>query len=376
MSFFQTFKQELQTVFGDAAIALTIIGGVVLYAFLYPQPYLAQNVTSIPVSVVDYDHSRLSRAISAKLNATASVDIVQEDTNLLEAKEALLKEKVFAVVVFPKDLEKKLYTHRQPTIEINANNNYFLLFGGVLEGAMKSILTEVGAKKVQSSLISGVPLKFAINSYAPYHLKTINLFNEYNSYTQYVLPAVFVLILQQTLLIGMGIVAGGVRERAYKNYHYNVSVLHVLLSRYIIFGTLFFLHSLFYFGFVFDFFGISHLASGLEIVVLSLVSIFAFLGFGYFLGSFFTSREMATAFVLVSSLPFIFSAGFIWPKEQMALWVVYLSECIPSTSAIFAFLKLNQMGLGAEALHTEVLFLFLQGVFYTVFGYYMYKKRA
>lgn len=375
MSLYKTFLQELKTIFTDAAIVLTIIGGVILYAFLYPQPYLKQSVTALPVSVVDYDKSDLSREIVFMLNSSAQVDVVQQDASEEAAKQALLQGKIKGIVIIPHNLQKDVALGKHPTIAVGSDASYFLVYGGVLEAAMTSVLTESVKLKVTHLVQKGKPFQQALKEAMPLKLNIINYFNPNNSYIQYVVPAVFVLILQQIIFIGLGIVGGGVNERAYKHYNYTAPAGYVVLSRIFIFFTLFMLHFLFYFGFMFEFFRITHMANMVDLLGLATLFVLASSALGVFFGVLLPSREMATPLVLMSSLVLVFSAGFVWPPEAIPSWISYLVQLLPSGVAITGFLKLNQMGASLSTLHYTMWILTAQCLFYTLLAYGVLRNK-
>jgi len=99
MRFFDVLKAEAKLIFSDVAIVLTIIGGVLLYSFLYPQPYAKESVSSLMVSVVDLDKSDVSRQIIYELNATPQVDVARVDASQRDALIALEQTQVKAVVI-------------------------------------------------------------------------------------------------------------------------------------------------------------------------------------------------------------------------------------------------------------------------------------
>jgi len=136
------------------------------------------------------------------------------------------------------DFKRDLALHVSPTIAVGADANFFLVFGSIVEGAIISILTQSASIKVKNLLLQDTPPREAKNSFTAYELKTINLFNADMSYTHYVIPAVFVLILQQTMLIGLGILGAFHNESKKK---YIAAVWMKISSRVLIFGTLFFL---------------------------------------------------------------------------------------------------------------------------------------
>ena len=378
MSFFDVIKGEAKLIFSDMAIVLTIIGGVILYAFLYPQPYVNQSVSGICISVVDLDRSDISRDIIFELNSTPQVDVCRVDMSENDAKDALLGGDVKAIVIIPQHFKKELALNKSPTVAIGADSSYFLIFGGVLEGAMKSVLTTSATIKVANLLKKDVPMSMAKDAYTPYSLNTINLFNPQNSYTQYVIPAVFVLILQQTMLIGLGIFGGGINERQSrkeKGYFNTAPIWMMMLSRVVIFGGIFFIHMLFYFGFTFENFGITHMADMFELLNFGVVFLLASVFFGIFIGSLFNSREIATPAVLFSSLPLVFSAGFVWPLEAIPEFIKQLSMLFPSTPAIQGFLKLNQMGAGFSTVLGQYQILLVQIGVYAVLSYILLGYR-
>jgi ABC-2 type transport system permease protein len=378
MNFLEVLTAEAKLIFSDIAIVLTIVGGVLLYAFLYPQPYSSQSVTQVRVTLVDLDKSSVSRDLAFNINATPQIEINRYDMSERDAKDALIAGKVKAIIVIPHNFSRDLALKLSPVVAVGADNSYFLIYGAVLEGAMKAVLTKSVTLKVGKLLADGTPMSKASHTYTPYSLKSINLFNKDNSYTQYVIPAVYILILQQTMLIGLGILGGGINERVrdkQRGHYLQAPIWMMMSARYIIFGSLFFVHALFYFGFSFSFFEVTHMADIGELLNFTLAFITASISLGIFLGSIFSSREVATPAILFSSLPLVFSAGFIWPLEAIPSFIKYMSDFFPSTPAIQGFLKLNQMGVDFSAVMPQYSLLWLQALIYAILGYYYINKN-
>ena len=378
MSFFEVFKGELKLVVTDVALMLTVIGGVLLYSFLYPQPYVKQSVTNLPVSIVDYDRSEKSRALIYKLRATPQIDIVRYDMSKEDALKAIVADEIKGVIIIPAHFSRDLSLGHSPTVALGVDNSYFLIYGALMEATLKSVMQEAGGAKAAKLLIKQTPMSAVKDQLTPFSLNDISLFNRYGSYIQYVIPAVFILILQQTLLIGMGILGGGINEKmrkGIKGYYMHAKVWQMMLSRYIIFGTLFFIHMLYYFGFSFSFFGVTQLADMVSLISFGVLFLAASISLGILLGALFKEREIATPVILFSSLPLVFSAGFVWPIESIPKFVYDIALLFPSTTAIQGFLKLNQLGAPLSALGTNSLILFTQTVIYTILGYYFIRKN-
>ena len=369
---------EARRILTNIAIMLTVIGGVVLYSILYPQPYVNQSVSKMAISVVDHDKSDVSRDLIFKLNATAQIRVARHDLSEKDAKEALKRGEIKGIIVIPNDFKKDLALNKSPTIAVGADSSYFLIFGAIVEGAMKSIFTQSAMIKVAKNLEKEVPLVSAEKSYIPYSLHVINLFNKDNSYIQYVIPAVFILILQQTMLIGMGILGGEINEsmrRKEEGYFKTAPVWQMFLSRFIVFGALYSILMLFYFGFIFDHYEVTRLADISDLLTFSIAFLFASLSFGLFLGSLFATSEAATPAILFSSLPLVFAAGFVWPLEALPSAIHTLALFAPSTPGISGFVGLNQLGADFDMIIDSYAILWLQTLVYLSLAYFISVKK-
>ena len=378
MNYFTLLIAEFKTLFKDKDILLTIFGGVLLYSFLYPQPYLKESVTALPVAVVDYDQSDLSRKVLFMLDASPQIDIDSSYLSEMSAKEAIVNNTMSAMIIIPPHFKRDLHLGKEPVISVGADASYFLIYGGVVEATMHSVLTQSAQQQVGELLKKSVPLVTAKMQYTPFKTEFINTFNISGSYINYVIPAVFILILQQTMLIGMGMMGAKQNEdtRNGKHGYYNSeSVLAVMSVRYLSFGVIFFLHALFFFGFSFEFFGVPHIAKIGELLLYSFSFLMAVASLGIFLGAIFRERVYPTPVILLSSLPLVFSAGFVWPLEMMPEWLIWLSHISPSTPGIQGFLRLNQMGAEFSQVIGQFGLLWLQTVVYSLLAYLILKRQ-
>ena len=65
---------------------------------------------------------------------------------------------------------------------------------------------------------------------------------------------------------------------------------------------------------------------------------------GLLLGCWLRNRERALQVLLFTALPMVFVAGFTWPAEALPPALRWLAHVLPSTAAVQASLRLNQMG--------------------------------
>ena len=79
MTFIEHLKNEFSRFFTDKAVIISVLGGVLFYAALYPQPYLNQLPRQQSIAVVDHDNTPASRRLIRYANAAPQVHIVDRD---------------------------------------------------------------------------------------------------------------------------------------------------------------------------------------------------------------------------------------------------------------------------------------------------------
>ena len=143
--------------------------------------------------------------------------------------------------------------------------------------------------------------------------------------------------------------------------------------RCFIFICIYYVLALYYFGFSFDFYGINLLASPFDLLFLLLPFLLTSCFIGIALGALLPRRELVTLVVLISSMPLIFSAGFIWPLESIPQPIIWLSNLFPSTPAMQAFLSVNQMGASLSQVIEQSKLLWLQSLGWGAVAYFTYS---
>ncbi len=342
MSFFELVKAELKALLTNPVVVLTVFGGVVFYSFLYPLPYSHQTPQEQKISVVNLDRSQTSYQLERMVDATPQVNVVQRDYTLEDAHQAFLDGDVSGILVIPEHFYKDLMLGKSPTLSYAGDASYFLVYGTIVEGLAQAGGTLAAQTKVTKLLIDGQPLSKAASQYAATKLNLKPTFNPRMGYVDYVVPAVFVLILQQTLAMAAGLMVG--TQKHGTGYWSHTSPLKLISVRILVLIAVYYLLSMYYFGASFSMHGVNQLAHATELLTLLLPFLIASCAIGIWLGSITPRRELVTLVVLISSMPLVFSAGFIWPIEAIPAPMVWLSELFPSTPAIQSFLTLNQMG--------------------------------
>ena len=349
MSWWKLLRGECQAIFSNPAILLTIFGGVIFYSFLYPLPYSRQVLREQAVVVVNLDGSAISRRLERMVDATPQVCLSGRASSLNEAESMMLQDRLAGILVIPRHFHRDLLLGRVPTLSYAGDASYFLVYSTVLEGlnaAGKTLASEV---KINRMLRSGQPLSRASERYTAIRMNPRPVFNSALGYVNYVVPAVFVLVLHQTLVMGVGVLAGEQKNlpgRRRREYWRQVPVWRLILVRVLVFGLIYCLLAMYYFGFCFSLYGIARLAAVGELCLLVLPFLLAAVFLGICLGQLLPRPELVTLVVLLSSMPLVFSSGFVWPVSAIPEPVTLIAQIVPAVPAIQAFLRINQMGAG------------------------------
>ncbi len=374
MTWWALFKEEFKALFSSPAIVLTVFGGVVFYSFLYPLPYQKQLPREQAVLVVDHDGSALSRELVRMVDATPQVRISGRAHSEDEAHRRFLAGDTAGLLIIPEGFFRDLMQGRSPVLAYAGDATFFLVYGTVIEGLATAAGTLGAEIKVARILESGQAMPLAVKQHTPLSLNMRPVFNTTMGYVHYVVPAVFVLILHQTMLIGLGLLGGGQREITTGGYWTQVPPVALLTARLALFLSIYLVLMMYYFGSCFSWYGIIHLARMMDLFTLAIPFFLAVGCLGVVVGQLIPRRELATVIVLLTSLPLVFLAGFVWPVSALPPMLHWLAQLVPSTPGIQGFLKLNQMGADFSQIRELWLQLWIQVVVYGGLAWWLLRR--
>lgn len=356
-----------------AAVLLLVVAGV-LYAFYYPTPYVKQTVTKIPVAVVDLDHTVMSRELTQMAASTQQVEVRYIYSEIREAEMALASEDIYGFMVIPQDMEKNLRNGESVNVNVFTHGAYVMLHGNIGTAFTTCALTVGATTKVKRiALGKKVPAAKAMAMRDPVPLSIQTLYNNTGSYSNYVVPSVLVVILQQTLVIGICILGGARAHRRFRRKHRESPVENETLPyRYFGRSLAYFLHYctfiLFYHCVIYNVFDFPRRGEVLPMVAFAIVFLFAVINFGMVISQVFLRRETAMQIFLYASIPILFLTNFSWPTALMPAWMRGFSCLLPSTFAVPAWLSIEQRGADIFDAAGLLIPLASQAVFYLLLG--------
>ncbi|MCQ2064046.1 MAG: ABC transporter permease [Fibrobacter sp.] len=363
-----------------AAVLLLVVAGL-LYAFYYPTPYINQTVSKVPVAVVDFDHSGKSRELIQMASAAQQIEVKAVYGEMTEAENAMAREEIFGFMVIPENMEKNIRRGEQVSLNIFTHGAYVMLHGAIGTAFSTCALTLGATQKVrQIALEKKVPSTKAMAMRDPFPISIQTMFNNTGSYSNYVVPCVLVLILQQSLIIGICILGGARGHRRFRKKFRDSEVENESMPyRYFGRSLAYFLHYccfiLFYHCVIYNLFNFPRRGELLPMAVFAVVFLFAVINFGMVVSQVFLRRESSMQLFLYLSIPILFLANFSWPSYLMPTAMQSLSYILPSTFAVPAWLTIEQMGGDIYDVAPKLYALAIQAVIYLILGLLLTRFR-
>lgn len=365
-------KRELKSLLKDKGFLLLAFGGPLFYALFYPLPYQRDVARNIPVAVVDKDNSFYSKQLGQMMRGEEELRPVYFPT-LAEAKTALDTRRAFAIVVLEEDFGKNILKGASQTVPIYTDGSYPIYYKqttAALQRAVKTMSAGIEIKKLQARGAG----KAAGVLRSPVQLTVHNLYSPAGAYRNYLVPAVFVTVAYQIMLMVIGLRAGTLYEQK-KRYSPHLKPAEIWLGKMATFLLFMAGYFVFLFLLMFRLYGFSGGTQAGAWFAFYMVFAVATVGLGLTLGSLFKERESSVMFVVVTSLPLVFMSGVIWPVWKMPLFIRALRLCIPLTYGITGVVRLYVMGV-----HWTEIWPYLCGIgaLAALFGftsYYAIKRR-
>lgn len=364
------FRTELRYIFHDAGVILILFGAIVIYATAYGFAYKPEVVSNIPIAVIDQNKTVTSREFIRKLDATSHVAVAYKPNSLEEAKALFFERKVYGIVYIPYDFERNIETMDKAYFAYYADAGYFLLYKDV-SLAVTAVMTDMNNEiEMQRFLLAGTPFEQAKAVSDPVKVTSLTLFNPYGGYGSFVMPAILVMILQQTLLIGIGMIGGTWREEnLYRKLippdRKHMSALPIVFGKALAYFSVSILTMLYMFCFHYNVFEYPMNASVLQVIGFLLPYVLSIIFLGITLASLFRHRENSLIILLFTSIPLLMISGISVPKEAMPLWLYEFGKIFPSSAGINGFIRLQTVGASLKDVTPELLNLWiLTGIYF------------
>lgn len=374
--FFAIVKREIVNLSHDSDIRILVLIAPLFYSIFYASLYFNKTETDIPVVVVDQDGSTLSRQFINKLDAHQLISVTHNTADLTEAETLLKNDEVQSIIIIPKDFDAKLRSGRANTLKVLLNTQRFLHSNDI-----NRAINEVGFDYAAESRMKvfnskGIGAGQAEQMIEPLKEEVRFMYNPMLTYGDFLIPGVLMLILQQTLILGLAQSLAKEREensllRWYSDA--NGSTSAAITGKTIIYFFFFLVYSFFFITFHFWLFEVPSYAPVINTLALTALFLLVSISFTVLIGSFFKSKLGVLQIIAFSSYPFFFLTGFAWPLISFPDPLIWLGDLLPLKPFLAAFLKTFRMGGDVSLINPELKHLAILGVGYSLLAYLRMK---
>lgn len=367
----KVWLHEMRDMFKDEGALLFVILLPLAYPLLYSWIYNNEVVREVPVAVVDNSHSQTSREFVRHVDASPDVRVAAWSNNLEEASRLVARQEVYGIILLPEDFDRQLGRLQQAHVSVYCNMGLMLTYKAIFQ-TCSAVAADMNSH-IQIALSGNPTTREDQLTTHPMQVSDVPIFNNTGGYGNFILPGVLVLIIQQVMLLGIGIAYGTSYEkrrfsRLTPMYERRFGLARIMIGRTMGFFVLFLLIAAWVLLAVprmFHFVQMLHFSDFLLFVVPYLLAcVFFATTFSFFI----RQRENVMLLVVFTSVPFLFMSGVSWPKSNIPEVWQWFSWLFPSTFGIQGFIKMNTMGGVFGDIIPEIKGLWIQTVIYGVFA--------
>ncbi|WP_287827603.1 ABC transporter permease [Bacteroides sp.] len=375
---FYIWKEEFVATFKDEAVLTFLLLLPLAYPLLYAFIYTNEVVREVPTVVVDLSQSTLSRKYLHKVDATPDVNIVAYCNDLEEAKEQMRLREAYGIIYIPADFSNNLATGKQSQVSLFCDMSGLLYYKAIVM-ANTAVSLDLN-KEIKIKLAHNTTEREDEITAYPIEYQDVALYNPANGFAAFLIPAVLILIIQQTLLLGIGTSAGTARENNKfrdlipVNKHYT-GTLRIILGKGLGYFMFYILLALYVVCVVPKIFTLPQVGEAKNLVLFIIPYLAACIFFAMTAAVAIRNRETSLLIFVFTSVPLLFISGISWPGAAVPEFWKYVSFLFPSTFGINGYVRLNSMGATLHEVAFEYKALWVQTGFYFSTTFFVYRHQ-
>lgn len=372
------WADEMRNVVRDEGMLIFFILVPLLYPLLYSWIYNNEVVREVPVVVVDDSHTAMSREFARRCDASPDVRVLCHANDMDEARSLLSRQVVKGIYYLPADFATRLGRMEQTAVSVYCDMSLMLTYKAVYQAAMAVSLEMNG--RLQAQLAGNTTARQDLVTVSPLAVTPVPVFNPAGGYGSFILPGVLMLILQQTLVLGIGLSAGTAREtnryqdlipfsRSYQG------IFRIVFGKSLCYFMIYAVLAAYLALVVPRLFGFVVLAEPSALLAIMLPYVLACIFFGMVMSCIVRYRENVMLLVVFVSVPLLFLSGVSWPQSNLPWFWESISWLFPSTFGIRAYIRVNTMGAALPEVATEYRALWAQAAAYFILACGVYRYQ-
>ncbi len=377
---FFVWREEVARVVRDQGTLIFFILVPLLYPLLYAFIYTGETVHEVPAVVVDCSHSEFSRDFARRVDAGPDVMVVRTTGNMEEAKEMMRRGEVYGIIYLPEDFSRAIHRMEQTRVSLYCDMSGLLYYKALLV-ACTDVSLDMNVE-LQIERMQNTTRRQDEVAVSPLHYENVALFNPNNGFASFLIPAVLMLLLQQTLLLGISMLNATAREKGV--FHLQQvhgtghGTIRLVLGKALCYLMLYTLVATYVLLVIPQLFDLVQIPQASDLLAFVFPYLLACIFFGMTMSVFVLQREACMPLFVFSTLPLLFISGISWPGVAVPDFWRVVSWLFPSTFGINGFVRIQSMGALLEDVMFEYVALWIQTAFYFLTScasyYYMIRQ--
>lgn len=361
------WRFEMKQVIRDEGVLLFCLVVPVMYPLLYSWIYNNEVVHEVPVVVVDLSHSHQSREFIRLCDASPDVHVSCYAVDLDDAQSLVSRQVAKGVYLIPSDFATHLNRIEQGVISVYCDMSLMLTYKAIYQTAVG--VTQAMGSEIQKKLSGNYTVREDLITTRPLDFEDVPIFNPAGGYGNFIIPAVLMLILQQTLILGIGLAAGTARERSRYSDLMPIhpcygGIYRVVWGKALCYLMVYAVMAAYLTMVVPRIFSFIALIHWQDLLALMVPYLLACVFFGMTVSCLVHYRENVMLLVVFVSLPLLFLTGVSWPQSAIPGFWQGISWLFPSTFGVRAFVRMNTLGGVLSDVAPEIHYLWIQAAAY------------
>ncbi len=372
VALFKVWRREFYLVFHDAGVMLFFFALPTVYPVVYTIIYNPEIVTDMPVVVVDDSRTASSRNLARMVDATQAMEVYDYAPDMAAARDIMNSHNCFGILHIPYDYDKKLGRGEQTVVNFYSEMSLLLRYRSFV-AALTDIQLELGTQ-IQAQKILETGMESLSSVAAPVQSESIMLGDPTQGFASFIIPGILILILQQSLILGVTMLAGGAKERRRANGGIDPMSVDAPLSvqmfgKLMCYLCIYTPMVLYILHIVPLMFSLPQVGSLGQCCLLILPMLIASTFLGYCLSWFVKERESSLLVIVFTSVVFLFLSGLTWPRYAMNGFWRLVGDAVPATWGVEAFVRMNSNGSPLWEQAHQYLMLWVLAAVYFVIAY-------
>ena len=368
---------EMKQVVKDEGVLIFFIIVPLLYPLLYSWIYNNEVVREVPVVIVDDCHSPLSRQFARQCDASPDVKILSYAADMDEAQSLLSRQVARGIYYIPSDFETRINRMEQATVSVYCDMSLMLAYKAIYMTA-RMVSLEMGAD-IQTKLGQHFTTREEEIAARPLQAEEVAIYNPTGGYGSFIIPAVLILIIQQTLVLGIGLSAGTARERNPNRHlipisHHYSGMFRIVGGKALCYFMIYLVMTAYLVLVVPRLFGFTSIGRWDHLAMFLLPFLLDCIFFGMVVSCLVRYRENVMLLMVFVSVPLLFLTGVSWPQSSIPGFWQGISWLFPSTFGVRGFIRINEMGGTLSDVMSEYRVLWLQALAYFILASVIYRR--